>query len=77
MIKGGINLYIELQKHIKLSDSCKKHIKNFSGQAYSLYGFSKEKRTRAKYVACDKNLPTVGLLYLQTVLITDGPGATI
>ena len=71
-MKGGINLYIELQKHI---NGCKKNIRNsidkripFSKQSY---GVSEENRTKANMIPVTR----IYLLYVQTVLIIAGPGA--
>ena len=69
--KGGINLYIELQKH-KLDQIAARNMK-----------ISLEKRiafSKLSYVSPKKNMIPVTriyLLYLQTVLIIAGPGVTI
>ena len=62
MIKGGINLYIELQRH-KLDQIAARNIrisldKRTAFSKYS-YGVSEEKRTKGKYDTRDKNLSTV------------------
>ena len=70
-IKGGLNLYIELQKH-KLDQIAARNMK-----------ISIEKRvafSKLSYVSPKKNMIPVTriyLLYLQTVLIIAGPGVTI
>ena len=69
--QGGINLYIELQKH-KLDQIAVRNMK-----------ISLEKRiafSKLSYVSPKKNMIPVTriyLLYLQTVLIIAGPGVTI
>ena len=76
MIKAGINLYIEPQKH-KLDQVAARNIrisldkcKPFSKQSY---GVSEEKRTKASMIPVTR----IYLVYLQTVLIIAGPSVTI
>ena len=70
-IKGGINLYIELQKH-KLDQIAARNMK-----------ISLEKRiafSKSSYASPKKNMIPVAriyLLYLQTVLIIAGSGVAI
>ena len=62
--KGGINLYIELEKQAQ-SDSCKKH-KSVSREMYPFLRVKVRRLRRKMYedksyymYICDKNLPTV------------------
>ena len=70
-IKGGINLYIELQKH-KLDQIAARNIR-----------ISLDKRiafSKLSHASPKKNMILVTriyLLYLQTLLIIAGPGVTI
>ena len=69
--QGGINLYIELQKHELLQIAAR----NMKISLEKRIAFSK-----LSYVSPKKNMIPVTriyLLYLQTVLIIAGPGVTI
>ena len=61
IIKGGINLNIELQKH-KLDQKKQEKHNNFSRQAYSFLEVKlrrlRRKTKEGKYDTCDKNLPS-------------------
>ena len=56
-IKGGINLYTELQKH-KLDQIAARNMRNFSRKAYSFFEV-KLRVPEEKYDTRDKNLSTV------------------
>ena len=59
MIKGEINLYIELHKH-KLDQVVQQKHKNFTRQAYKVKLRRLWRKTyEGKYDTRDKNLPTV------------------
>ena len=72
--KGGINLYVELQKH-KIDQIAARRIRLTLAT-----GVSEENRMRAnmvKYDIRDKRDYTYCVQYTQAVLITAGPGVTI
>ena len=60
-IKGGINLYIELQKH------------KLSRKAYIVFSKLSHASPKKNMILVTR----IYLLYLQTVLIIAGPGVTI
>ena len=81
MTKGGINLYIEQEKH-KLDQIAARNIR-VSRQTRSFFEVKlrhpRRKTIEGKDVIRDKNESRINLhvLYSQTVLITAGPSVTI